>query len=226
VQIKLQHLSKAYETGIETIQVLAEIDLTIEPGSWLTITGPSGSGKTTLLRLLSAIERADSGQMMIGQLDAMSATEAERRSFRREKVGYIFQDFQLFEQFDVLTNVMIPLLPYEPRKLVEEKATRLLKTVGLLHRKHHLPARISGGEKQRTAIARALMNNPELILCDEPTGSLDLDNRNQIMEVLQKIHKNGATIVLVTHDPELAKYGDVQFELRNGKISEKSQKIN
>jgi len=225
VQIKLRHLSKAYKTGIETIEVLTKIDLTIESGSWLTITGPSGSGKTTLLRLLSAIERADSGQAMIGQLDVMSATEAERRSFRRKKVGYIFQDFQLFEQFDVLTNVMIPLLPYEPKKVVEEKATKLLGTVGLLHRKHHLPAKISGGEKQRTAIARALMNEPELILCDEPTGSLDLDNRNQIIEILQAIHKNGATIVLVTHDPELAKYGDVQRELRNGKILEKSQKV-
>ena len=221
MHIKLHKVNKTYSTGVESIHVLKDIDVAMEAGSWLTITGPSGSGKTTLMRCLSAIEQADTGQVTIGQLDAMTAPEEERRSFRRNHVGYIFQDYQLFDQFDVLTNVMIPLLPYEPRDAVEKKAKELLETVGLLHRKTHMPSQISGGEKQRTAIARALMNDPQLILCDEPTGSLDLDSRNQIMEILQEQHQKGVTIVLVTHDQQLAEYGDLQFELRDGRILDK-----
>ena len=225
MRIKLHNVSKTYKTDIESIHVLKDINFTMESGSWLTITGPSGSGKTTLMRCLSTIERADNGDVMIGQLDAMTAVDEKRRSFRRNHVGYIFQDFQLFGQFDILTNLMIPLLPYKPRKDVEKKAKQLLETVGLLHRQNHMPSQISGGEKQRTAIARALMNDPQLILCDEPTGSLDMDNRNQIMKILQEIHQKGVTIVLVTHDPELAKYGDSQFELRDGEIVASSVKV-
>ena len=116
---------------------------------------------------------------------------------------------------------MIPLLPYAPREAVEKKAKELLETVGLLQRKTHMPSQISGGEKQRTAIARALMNDRQLILCDEPTGSLDLDSRNQIMEILREQHQQGVTIVLVTHDQQLAEYGDLQFELRDGRILDK-----
>lgn len=219
--IEIHNMSKTYHTGIESIHVLKEIELSIESGSWLTITGPSGSGKTTLMRCLSGIERADSGQVFLGELNAMKATEEERRSFRRKNVGYVFQDFQLFDQFDVLTNVMIPLLPYHPKEVVEEKAKQLLESVGLLPRKNHMPSQISGGEKQRTAIARALMNDPQLILCDEPTGNLDLGNRDQIMKILQEIHQKGVTIVLVTHDPELATYGDLQYEMRDGHLFEK-----
>ena len=225
MHIKLQNVSKSYQSGTESIHVLKEIGFTIESGSWLTITGPSGSGKTTLMRLLSGIELADKGQITLGELDAMIATEEERRSFRRDFVGYIFQDFQLFDQFDVLTNVMIPLLPYKSKVEVEKKAKEILEMVGLHHRLKHMPSQISGGEKQRTAIARALMNDPQLILCDEPTGNLDLENRNQIISILQGIHQKGVTIVLVTHDPELAKYGDMRFEMRDGKVSDMTLKV-
>lgn len=225
MHIKLQNVSKSYQSGTESIHVLKEIGFTIESGSWLTITGPSGSGKTTLMRLLSGIELADKGQITLGELDAMIATEEERRSFRRDFVGYIFQDFQLFDQFDVLTNVMIPLLPYKSKVEVERKAKEILEMVGLHHRLKHMPSQISGGEKQRTAIARALMNDPQLILCDEPTGNLDLENRNQIISILQGIHQKGVTIVLVTHDPELAKYGDMRFEMRDGKVSDMTLKV-
>ena len=145
MHIKLNNVNKTYSTGVESIHVLKDIDVIMEAGSWLTITGPSGSGKTTLMRCLSAIEQADTGQVIIGQLDAMTASGEERRSFRRNHVGYIFQDYQLFDQFDVLTNVMIPLLPYEPREAVEKKAKELLETVGLLQRKTHMPSQISGG---------------------------------------------------------------------------------
>ncbi|MDY0408839.1 ABC transporter ATP-binding protein [Virgibacillus soli] len=219
----LHNVNKTYQTSTESLHVLKEINVTIESGSWLTITGPSGSGKTTFMRLLSGIEQADNGEVKVGQLDATIAAEKERRRFRRNHVGYVFQDFQLFNQFDVLTNVMIPLLPYEPRKVVEEKAVQLLDMVGLLPRKNHMPLQISGGEKQRTAIARALMNDPQLILCDEPTGNLDLENRNKIMEILREVHKKGVTIILVTHDPELADYGDLKFEMRDGHLFNKTE---
>ncbi|MCM2675640.1 ABC transporter ATP-binding protein [Alkalicoccobacillus plakortidis] len=221
MRIKLHNLNKTYQSGIETTRVLRDIDLVLESGSWLTITGPSGSGKTTLMRCLSAIEKADSGNARLGQLDVMVASEEERRQFRRNHLGYIFQDFQLFQQFDVLTNVMIPLLPYQARITIERKAKELLETVGLSHRSHHMPSQLSGGEKQRVAIARALMNDPQLLLCDEPTGNLDLENRNKIMETIKQIHRQGVTVVLVTHDPELAQFGDILYEMRDGELRRK-----
>lgn len=221
MKIKLRNVNKSYETGIESIEVLKGISFTIEGGDWLTITGPSGSGKTTLLRCLSAIELVDDGEITVGELNIMTAKEDERRRFRRENVGYIFQDFQLFDQFDVLTNVMIPQLPDKSREEAEKKARELLEVVGLTDRIHHMPSQISGGEKQRTAIARALMNDPQLMLCDEPTGSLDVENRDQVLDTLKEIHRKGVTVLLVTHDPELAKFGDVRYELREGQMVER-----
>lgn len=218
MKIELHNVNKTYYTGAESIHVLNNINLTIKSGKWLTITGPSGSGKTTLLRCLSAIEQADTGEIQLGELNTKSAQEEDRRKFRRDNIGYIFQDFQLFEQFDVLTNVLIPLLPTKSRIEAERKAVELLKMVGLYDRKQHMPSQLSGGEKQRTAIARALMNNPKLMLCDEPTGNLDIKNRDNIMEILKNVHQSGTTVVLVTHDSELAKYGDLHIKLRNGQI--------
>jgi len=222
MQIKLHNVNKSYASGVETIHVLREMSFTIDGGKWLTITGPSGSGKTTLLRCISAIELVNDGEVVVGELQANTATEDERRRFRRDNIGYIFQDFQLFDQFDVLTNVMIPQLPDKSRDEAEAKARELLEMVGLTDRIHHMPSQISGGEKQRTAIARALMNDPKLMLCDEPTGSLDIENRDQILSILEEIHDNGVTIVLVTHDPELARYGDIRYELRDGQVFEKA----
>ena len=222
MQIKLHNVNKSYASGVETIHVLREMSFTIDGGKWLTITGPSGSGKTTLLRCISAIEPVDDGQIQVGDLNLVKTTEDERRRYRRDNIGYIFQDFQLFDQFDVLTNVMIPQLPDKPRDEVEEKARELLDVVGLTDRIHHMPSQISGGEKQRTAIARALMNDPQLVLCDEPTGSLDIDNRDTILNILKDIHARGVTIILVTHDQEIASFGDKKYELKNGQLLEKS----
>lgn len=218
MQIQLRNVHKTYQNDVESIHILKDIHFTVDSGQWLTITGASGSGKTTLLRGLSAIERMDSGEVVIGELNPVTATEEEKRKYRRHHIGYIFQDFQLFDQFDVLTNVMIPSLPDHAKKDVEEKAKALLKRVGLENRYRHMPNQLSGGEKQRTAIARALMNDPELLLCDEPTGNLDVENRDVVMRILQDIHRNGVTVILVTHDPELARYGDLQGELKNGQL--------
>lgn len=219
MHMTLEKVHKSYETNVDHIHVLREINCSIEAGEWLTITGPSGSGKTTLLRCLSAIELVDEGNITIGDLQLKTASEDERRNFRRENIGYIFQDFQLFDQFDVLTNVIIPQLPDHDRGELEKRAKELIELVGLTKRLHHMPTQLSGGEKQRVAIARALMNDPQILLCDEPTGSLDVENRNQIIQTLQEIHARGVTIILVTHDPELGKFGDTMYELRAGELT-------
>lgn len=219
MHMTLKEVHKRYETNVDHIHVLREINCSIEAGEWLTITGPSGSGKTTLLRCLSAIELVDEGNITIGDLQLKTASEDERRRFRRENIGYIFQDFQLFDQFDVLTNIIIPQLPDHNRGELEKRAKELIERIGLTERLHHMPTQLSGGEKQRVAIARALMNDPQILLCDEPTGSLDVDNRDQIISTLQEIHARGVTIILVTHDPELGKFGDTMYELRAGELT-------
>lgn len=221
MHIELDHIHKTYETNVDFIHVLKDVSCTIDTGEWLTITGPSGSGKTTLLRCLSAIELVDEGNVTVGDLKLKTISEDERRRFRRENVGYIFQDFQLFDQFDALTNVMIPQLPDHKREKIEQRAKHLLELVGLSDRFYHMPTQLSGGEKQRVAIARALMNEPAILLCDEPTGSLDIENRDQIIHALQEIHSQGVTIILVTHDSELGEYGDTMYELRAGCLSQK-----
>lgn len=219
MQMTLEKVNKSYETNVDEIHVLKEINCSIEAGEWLTITGPSGSGKTTLLRCLSAIELVDEGNITVGDLQLKTASEDERRRFRRENIGYIFQDFQLFDQFDVLTNVIIPMLPDHNRAELEKRAKEILDLVGLTERLSHMPSQLSGGEKQRVAIARALMNDPQILLCDEPTGSLDVENRDQIIQTLQEIHARGVTIILVTHDPELGNFGDTMYELRAGELT-------
>lgn len=221
MHIELLNIHKGYKTSADSIHVLKDITCTIEAGEWLTITGPSGSGKTTLLRCLSAIESVDEGDITVDDLQLKTATEDEQRRFRRESVGYIFQDFQLFDQFDVLTNVIIPQLPDHKREEIEKRAKQLLERVGLSERLDHMPSQLSGGEKQRVAIARALMNDPKILLCDEPTGSLDVENRDQIIEALQEIHSQGVTIILVTHDPELGEFGNTMYELRAGHLTKK-----
>lgn len=218
--IQLHDISKKYSSGSETVHAITHANLLLDQGKWLTITGPSGSGKTTLLRCIAGLERADSGKAKVGNIDMMTANQEEIRKFRRNHIGYIFQDFQLFEQFDLLTNVMIPLLPFEKREVLESKARQLLDLVQLTDRIHHKPRLISGGEKQRAAIARALISEPNLVLCDEPTGNLDIENRDRVMNILKDIQQQGVTIVLVTHDLELSKHGDRVFEMRDGKLKE------
>lgn len=221
VLIKIKNVTKSYQLNKEKVHVLKGIDFEVESGDWLTITGPSGSGKTTLLKVLSGIEQPDEGSIMIGDFHISEGSEEERRNFRRDNIGYIFQDFQLFEQFNLLLNVMIPLLPYEKKEQIEKKAKEILANVNLSHREKHRPAMVSGGEKQRTAIARSLINRPNILLCDEPTGNLDVDSRNHVMSILKDLQKEEITIILVTHDTELSTYGNHLFEMRDGLLTRK-----
>ncbi len=221
VLIKINNVAKSYQINKENVHVLKGIDFEVASGDWLTITGPSGSGKTTLLKVLSGIERPDEGSIMIGDFHISEGEEEKKRDFRRNNIGYIFQDFKLFEQFNILLNVMIPLLPYEKKEQIENNAKEILAKVNLSHREKHQPAMVSGGEKQRTAIARSLMNRPNILLCDEPTGNLDVDSRNHVMSILKDLHKEGITIILVTHDTELSTYGNHLFEMRDGLLTRK-----
>ncbi|SDZ69194.1 putative ABC transport system ATP-binding protein/lipoprotein-releasing system ATP-binding protein, partial [Evansella caseinilytica] len=171
--IIVKQLSKTYDTGTETIRVLNRLDLTMEKGTWATVIGPSGSGKSTLLKCVGGLEKPDTGgEITFDGWHLETAKRDELAAFRREKVGFIFQDYKLFEQFTVLDNVMLPLIPYEQQERLKKKAIAILEMLGLDRRLHHYPAQLSGGEKQRTAIARAMINSPGLLICDEPTGNL------------------------------------------------------
>lgn len=215
--IQLKHVSVTFK-GAESVQALNDIELNIEKGEWVNILGPSGSGKTTLLNLIGGMVIPSSGAVEINGRNLAEYKEDEIQEYRRSKIGYIFQDFKLFDQFTVLENVMLPALPYEKKKKIEEKAISILDQLQMSHRVSARPGQLSGGEKQRTAIARALVMEPEILLCDEPTGNLDEENRENILQVLSTLYNKGMTILLVTHDLEVAKWGSKEIYIRNGKI--------
>lgn len=217
--IKLKNANKAFGNNY-SVQALNNVSLSVDKGEWLTIMGPSGSGKTTLLNIIGGMEKLDDGKVEIDGQFLSSFSEDELQEFRRKTIGFIFQHYQLFEQYSVLENVMIPQWPYKPYATIEEQAKKILSQLHMDERMDHLPGELSGGEKQRTAIARALMNEPDILLCDEPTGNLDAENRENIMELLKELHLNGITIILVTHDAELVKYGNRHFQLRDGVLNE------
>lgn len=201
-------------------QVLAlnDVSLEIEEGNWVAILGPSGSGKTTLLNVISGKQALTSGSCTVNGNIFETLSENDRQDFRRNTIGFIFQHYRLFNQYSVLENVMVPQWPYQSRKDLERESIELLEKVGMEHRLHHLPEQLSGGEKQRVAIARALLNNPKILLCDEPTGNLDIENRDNILTILSQLNDEGITIVTVTHDHEVAQKSNEQFFLRDGKI--------
>lgn len=201
-------------------QVLAlkDVSLEIDKGNWVSILGPSGSGKTTLLNVISGKQPLNSGTCTVDGKTFNTLSEDERQDFRRNTIGFIFQNYRLFNQYTVLENVMLPQLPYQSRNTLETEAIKLLEKVGLNHRVNHLPEQLSGGEKQRVAIARALLNKPKILLCDEPTGNLDIENRDNILSIFSQLNEEGITIVTVTHDHEVAEKSNHQYFLRDGII--------
>ncbi|KQL52673.1 ABC transporter ATP-binding protein [Heyndrickxia shackletonii] len=200
------------------VHALKNINININKGDWISILGPSGSGKTSLLNVIGGIEKLSEGTIKVfGE----NISKIDSQSYRRNTIGYIYQDFRLLNQFSVLENVMLPQLPYQKRKALEESAKEVLIQLEMGHRLHHLPGELSGGEQQRTAIARAILNRPSILLCDEPTGNLDSINRENIMGVLTNLNKLNITIILVTHDLEVAKYGDRILYMRDGVLQEK-----
>ena len=218
--IQLVEICRHFELGSTDVKALDKINLEIDQGEFVALVGPSGSGKSTLLNLLGGLDRSTSGELNIQDLGLQNATEEELTAHRRHNVGFIFQSFNLLPTLTALENVALPLmLSGVPLKERHARAADLLKRVGLEHRLDHRPTEMSGGEQQRAAIARALVNNPQLILADEPTGNLDSSTGNEVMRLLRKLNaESGVTLIVVTHDPEVAAYADRIVYLRDGGV--------
>jgi ABC-type lipoprotein export system ATPase subunit len=214
-------LRKTYHRPERTIEVLAELSLSVAAGEWVVLTGPSGCGKTTLLHLLGILDKPDAGTVTyFGELvTRMNAFQQAR--VRRREVGFIFQSYQLFPELTALENVMLPRrLEGRIGRDCHERALALIRQVGLADRLHHSPTELSGGEQQRIAIARALINDPKVILADEPTGNLDAANAEQVMAILHDLHEHhGKSIVMVTHDRALTRHADRVLQLHDGRIA-------
>ncbi|MSN99780.1 macrolide ABC transporter ATP-binding protein [Bacillus paralicheniformis] len=217
--IELSRVKKSYQIGGETIDVLREINMKIEPGEYLSIMGPSGSGKSTIMNIIGCLDRPTSGIYRLDGEDISSYGERELAGVRNRLIGFVFQQFQLLPRLNTIKNVELPMI-YSgiPRKERRERAERALEKVGLKDRMRHLPNELSGGQKQRVAIARAIVNEPKLILADEPTGALDTKTSRDIMEQFTELNEEGTTVVLVTHEPEIADYTSRIIMVRDGVI--------
>ena len=219
IALQCSGLWKLYEMGEEKIQAVRGVNLSIEQGEMVAIMGPSGCGKTTLLNVLSGIDEPSAGQVNVAQKPLFGISDDERTNLRAKEMGFIFQKFHLLDVMTAVENVEVPLLllgysPFEAR----EKAMHALDQVGLADRAKHRPSELSGGQQQRVSIARAIVHQPSVILCDEPTGNLDSTTSNQVMDLLRDINKSGSTLVIVTHDEDIAKRCSKTIRLNDGVI--------
>lgn len=216
--LKVENLSKSYQSGSKSLQVLSDINFQLQAGQSLSIVGPSGSGKTTLLGLAAGLDQSDSGSVEINQIKLDSLSEDDRAQVRNEHVGFIFQNFQLIPTLSALENVMVPL-ELRGDKRAQVVAEKLLEQVGLADRADHYPSQLSGGEQQRVAIARAFSNEPKILFADEPTGNLDEETGQKIEDLLFTLNREkGTALVLVTHDAALAQKTDQVIRLKGGKM--------
>lgn len=222
--IEVRGLTKVYETPGEKIRVLDELDFAVEDGGTASVVGPSGCGKSTLLNMLGALDRPTGGSVVIGGRDVAGMTGEEASRFRNRTLGFVFQQQHLLPQLTVLENVVLPRLAggwEEGPEVTEDRARDLLETVGLGHRMAHLPYQLSGGEKLRTAVARALVNEPKLVLADEPTGALDEAGSAQVADLLLQLNaEREVTLVVVTHNGALADRMGTVWRLKDGKLEE------
>ena len=222
MRIRLTNVTRDYEMGDACVHAVAGISLDIEPGDFVAVTGPSGSGKSTLMHIIGLMDRPTAGQLYYGATDAASFHDAQRSRFRALTVGFVFQDFNLLPRLTVLENVMLPQF-YARGANDTKEARAAIERVGLGERLNHLPKELSGGERQRVALARALVNRPAIILADEPTGNLDSANADVVMNLIVQANQAGTSIVLVTHNPEVAGYARRQISLKNGRIQHDSR---
>ncbi len=212
--IEVQNITKSFGT----LQVLKGIDLRIEKGEMVSIVGPSGAGKTTLLQIIGTLDRPDTGRVLINSIDTTTLGQRQMSDFRNRHLGFVFQFHQLLPEFSAIENIMIPaFIAGRSHKEAKERAEELLQFMGLSDRSHHKPSELSGGEKQRVAVARALVNNPEVVLADEPSGSLDTKNKQELHKLFFDLRDRfGQTFVIVTHDEELATLTDRTIHMRDG----------
>lgn len=215
--IRLEDMVKIYDTGAIKVLGLNRINLSIKQGEFVAIMGHSGSGKSTLLNILGCLDRPTLGHYYLDGIDVAAMNDDELSKVRNQKIGFVFQSFNLISRMSILKNVEVPMIyaRIKPNKR-KEKATKLLEMVGLGARLHHEPNELSGGQRQRVAIARALANDPPLILADEPTGNLDSSASIEIMELFAKLHKSGATVVVVTHEDNIAQYTHRILRFKDG----------
>ncbi|NQY14878.1 MAG: ABC transporter ATP-binding protein [Henriciella sp.] len=219
--IETQNLVKTYGRGSSVIKALDEVSLTIDRGEFVAVIGASGSGKSTLMNMLGGLDKPDGGDIAIAGQSLARMSKRALAYFRNETIGFVFQQFQLLPKKSALTNVRLPMQYRRPRLDEEnERARQSLERVGLGDRIHHKPTQLSGGQQQRVAIARALVGEPDLLLADEPTGALDSKTSTNVMELLVELNRQGITIVLITHDKEVADYANRVIKMRDGKIVE------
>jgi putative ABC transport system ATP-binding protein len=214
--IELKHVTRTYKSNVE-VRALDNVSLTVAPGEWLAIMGPSGSGKSTLVNLIGCLDQPSSGEVRIHGVNVSQMSSAELNRFRAEKIGFIFQQFHLIPYLTAIENVM--LAQYFHSMTDKQEALAALERVGMADRANHLPSQLSGGEQQRVCIARALINDPHIVLADEPTGNLDAENEELVLRQLQDLHAQGRTIIMVTHDPQVAQLADRLLELHHGRIA-------
>ena len=217
--IRVEHLNKYYINGDMKLHALKDLSFHIEEGEFVAIMGSSGSGKSTMMNILGCLDKNSEGTYILDGIDVSKIKDEELCKIRNVKIGFVFQSFNLLSKLTALENVELPLIyAGVGKKEREEKAKEVLKKVGLEDRMHHRPNELSGGQKQRVAIARALVNDPAIILADEPTGNLDSVSEREIMEIFTDFNKQGKTIIVVTHEPEVAKYMKRVLLFKDGRI--------
>ncbi|MED4583338.1 ABC transporter ATP-binding protein [Brevibacillus choshinensis] len=217
--LHVEGLTKSYKTGDSTLPILKGVSLLVEKGEFIAIMGPSGSGKSTFMNMLGCLDRPDSGMYMLDGLEISSLKDKQLALVRNQKIGFVFQSFNLLARSTSLHNVELPMMYANiSRTERRNRATEALKRVGLAERIHHKPTQLSGGQKQRVAIARALVNRPAILLADEPTGNLDSRSGTEIMAMFQELHEQGVTIILVTHEMDIAQHAQRIVTFKDGII--------
>ena len=220
--LELKNIYKEYIQGKMSVPVLKNVDFSMEEGEYVAIMGPSGSGKTTLMNIIGCLDQPTQGQFFLDGEDVSKCTENQMSDIRLRKIGFVFQSFHLLPRQSALTNVELPLnYAKVPKKERRERAFQALERVGLADRVDFLPNQLSGGQMQRVAIARAIVNNPKLLLADEPTGALDSKSGAQVMELFQKLNDEGVSVLMITHDEEIAAHAKRMVMIRDGEVWEK-----
>jgi len=218
--IEIENLTKTYTKGAVTTEVLKGVSFRVAKGEFVAIMGSSGAGKSTLMNILGGLDQPTSGTYRLDGVDMARAGDDELSRIRNHKIGFVFQQFHLLDRADAMKNVMLPLIYAEGDGDSAARAEKALTAVGLAARKHHRPAELSGGEQQRVAIARALITDPGLLLADEPTGNLDTRNGLEVLGLFQRLHREGRTLILITHDRAVAEHARRLIVLKDGRIAE------
>ncbi len=226
--IEVQNVCKSFQLADSTVEVLKNINLEVEQGEFISIMGPSGSGKSTLLYLMGGLDKVSQGCIRINGVEMQQLSDAAESRMRRSDIGFVFQAYNLIDNLTLEENILLPaLLDGKKKKEVMKKAEGLMETVGILKRRHHTPRELSGGEQQRTAIARALINDPAILFADEPIGNLDSKTGQEILELLRNINRDkGITILMVTHSEESTHYGKKIIRLKDGQIISAAPTVN